>query len=203
MLDSSLLDELPDVMADIPDPDDIIPATLSTSLISFTFAITVSVMDAVSSIDDPCGILTVIVICVLSILGIKELPMFIAPITLPTNKANVTVTTIILRFNSLVITFRYNSCNLSIILLSFSVTLLSTPADIIGTNVTATIKLATSEYPIVSPISTNNCFVSPVVNTIGRNTEIVVNVDDVIAPATPFAPVIAASLTGTPSFLSR
>ena len=56
---------------------------------------------------------------------------------------------------------------------------------------------------MVNPISVKSCFVIPVVNTIGRNTEIVVKVEDVIAPATPFAPVIAASLTGTPSFLNR
>ena len=56
---------------------------------------------------------------------------------------------------------------------------------------------------MVNPMSTKSCFVSPVVNTIGRNTEIVVSVEDVIAPATPLAPVIAASLTGTPSFLNR
>ena len=140
------MEDPPDVIADIPeDPEDIIPATLSTSLISCTFFITVSVMDAVSSIEDPCGILIVIVICVLSMLGIKELPIFIAPIMLPTKSANVTMTTIIFRFNSFVMTLRYNCCNLSMNLLSFSVTLLSTPADIIGTNVTATIRLATKE----------------------------------------------------------
>ena len=146
ILDWSSFEDPPDVIEEIPEePEDIIPATLSTSLISFTFFITVSVIDAVSSIEDPCGILIVIVICVLSMLGIKELPIFIAPKILPANSASVTATTMILRFNNLVITLRYNVCSLLITLLSFCVTLLSTPADIIGTNVTATIRLATRE----------------------------------------------------------
>ena len=66
----------------------------------------------------------------------------------------------------------------------FASPFLKIPADIIGTNVNATIKLASREYAIVSPISTNNCLVIPSVNTIGAKTHTVVKVDAAIAPAT-------------------
>ena len=60
---------------------------------------------------------------------------------------------------------------------------------IAGTSVSATIRLASSEYAIVSAISTNSCLVIPSTKTIGRNTQIVVSVDEAIAPATCFAPL--------------
>ena len=48
-------------------------------------------------------------------------------------------------------------------------------------------------------MSTKSCFVIPSTNTIGRNTQTVVNVEAIIAPATCFAPSIAAVLESTPS----
>ena len=64
---------------------------------------------------------------------------------------------------------------------------------IAGTTVKAITKLANKEYPIVSPISTNNYLVIPSVNTIGKNTQTVVKVDAAIAPATSLLPSTAAS----------
>ncbi len=60
--------------------------------------------------------------------------------------------------------------------------------DIIGTKVRAIIKLAINEYAIVSPMSVNSCRDIPWVNTIGKNTQIVVKVDANIAPETWAAP---------------
>ena len=54
--------------------------------------------------------------------------------------------------------------------------------DYIIPGIKAIIKLAINEYAIVSPISVNICFVIPSVNTIGRNTHIVVKVEAKIAP---------------------
>ena len=47
------------------------------------------------------------------------------------------------------------------------------------------------------------CRVSPCTNRIGTNTQMVVSVDAVIAPATSLTPCTAASLTGTPSLRRR
>ena len=55
---------------------------------------------------------------------------------------------------------------------------------------------------MVKAISVNSCLVIPCTNTIGANTHIVVNVDDVIAAATCFAPATAAFFAGTPIRLS-
>ena len=87
---------------------------------------------------------------------------------------------------------------------SLSSVFFSNPADIIGTRVRATARLASSEYAIVSPMSTNSCLVIPLVNTIGRNTQTVVSVEAMIAPPTCLAPSMAASLAEAPSsFLMR
>ena len=51
-----------------------------------------------------------------------------------------------------------------------------------GTSVIATIRLASSEYVIVRPISENRSCAMPVTNTTGRNTQIVVSVDASSAP---------------------
>ena len=56
---------------------------------------------------------------------------------------------------------------------------------------------------MVSAISTKSWRVMPCTNTIGRNTQTVVSVDAVIAPATCEAPAIAARKTETPSLRSR
>ena len=60
-----------------------------------------------------------------------------------------------------------------------------------GTSVSATIRLASSEYATVSARSINMSFVIPSTNIIGTNTHIVVSVEDVIAPATCTAPETA------------
>ena len=85
---------------------------------------------------------------------------------------------------------------------SFSTVVLSIVDDIVGTNVNATIKLAINEYAIVNPISVNNCLDIPSVNTIGKNTQMVVNVDAKIAPATWVDPLTAAWIADIPSFLN-
>ena len=72
-----------------------------------------------------------------------------------------------------------------------------------GTSVSATTRLAISEYAMVSPISTNSCLVIPSVNKIGANTHIVVRVDATIAPATWLAPSTAAFFTEYPSLRRR
>ena len=72
--------------------------------------------------------------------------------------------------------------------------LTETSSEKVGTTVSATTKDASKEYAMVNPMSTNNCLVMPSVNTIGKNTHTVVNVDAKIAPATSPAPSIAASL---------
>ena len=71
----------------------------------------------------------------------------------------------------------------------------------IGTNVRAMNKDASSEQEIVRAISLNISAVKPLMNTIGRNTDTVVNVDAVIAPATCFAPCTAAFLVLLPSLV--
>ena len=79
--------------------------------------------------------------------------------------------------------------------------LVNTLDAIQGTKVRAIIKLAINEYAIVRPISTNNCLVIPSVNTIGKNTHIVVRVEEHIALETCFAPYTAASYLFAPLFL--
>ena len=78
---------------------------------------------------------------------------------------------------------------------------LSSPAAIIGTNVSATMRLAVNV--IVSAMSTNSCLVIPSVNTIGTNTHTVVKVDAIMAPVTPPAPSTAAFLMEYPSLRRR
>ena len=75
--------------------------------------------------------------------------------------------------------------------------------DIAGTRVRAIIRLAMREKAIVSAISVNSCLVMPSVNRMGINTQIVVIVEDVIAPATWLAPDTAAFRRETPRDLRR
>ena len=56
---------------------------------------------------------------------------------------------------------------------------------------------------MVSPISLNRSLLIPLVKAMGINTQIVVKVEATIAPATCFAPSIAASIAGTPSLRKR
>ncbi len=56
---------------------------------------------------------------------------------------------------------------------------------------------------MVNPISTNNCLVIPSVNTMGKNTQTVVKVEAMIAPATSFAPSMEASRILFPSLRIR
>ena len=51
---------------------------------------------------------------------------------------------------------------------------------------------------MVRPMSTNSCLVMPSVNTMGRNTQTVVSVEAMMAPATSCAPAMAASRTEAP-----
>ena len=76
-------------------------------------------------------------------------------------------------------------------------------AAIIGTNVSATMRLAVNVNVIVSAMSTNSCLVIPSVNTIGTNTHTVVKVDAIMAPVTPPAPSTAAFLMEYPSLRRR
>ena len=57
-----------------------------------------------------------------------------------------------------------------------------------GTTVMATTRDAIRAKEIVRAKGSINCLTSPVVNTMGKNTQMVVNVDARIAPATCFAP---------------
>ena len=64
-------------------------------------------------------------------------------------------------------------------------------------------KLAMSEYAIVSAIGIKISATNPSMKNIGRNTAAVVMVEAVIAPATSFAPNIAASTLDFPSASNR
>ena len=88
-------------------------------------------------------------------------------------------------------------------LLSFCSLSFNIVEDIAGTSVNATSKLEISENAMVRPMSPNNSFVSPCVNAIGRNTQIVVNVEAIIGPVICFAPSTAARITLVPRCLSR
>ena len=56
---------------------------------------------------------------------------------------------------------------------------------------------------MVRPMSVNSSRESPCVNTMGRNTQMVVSVEAKMAPATWFAPSTAALAAGTPSLRRR
>ena len=56
---------------------------------------------------------------------------------------------------------------------------------------------------MVSTISIKIFRVRPCTNRMGTNTQTVVRVEAIMAPVTCLAPVMAASITGTPSLRSR
>ena len=58
----------------------------------------------------------------------------------------------------------------------------------LGTSVMATIRLASSEKVIVRPMSMNRSRARPVTKTTGRNTQMVVSVDAISAPAMLLTP---------------
>ena len=64
-------------------------------------------------------------------------------------------------------------------------------------------KLANREYAMVNAKSVNNCLVRPSTKTMGTNTQMVVKVEDVTAPATWVAPATAAFNTLSPLFNNR
>ena len=67
-----------------------------------------------------------------------------------------------------------------------------------GTTVSATIRDASKLKVIVHAISLSNSRTMPVVNTSGRNTQMVVSVLDTMDPATCRAPCTDARGAGTP-----
>ena len=67
-----------------------------------------------------------------------------------------------------------------------------------GTTVRATIRLASRLYAMVRAMSVSSSRVRPLVNTMGRNTQMVVMVEAVTALVTCFAPCTAARAAGTP-----
>ena len=95
--------------------------------------------------------------------------------------------------------FAYPCCTFSKKACRTSLGFLSSPAAIIGTNVSATMRLAVNVNVIVSAMSTNSCLVIPSVNTIGTNT----HTDAIMAPVTPPAPSTAAFLMEYPSLRRR
>ena len=99
--------------------------------------------------------------------------------------------------------FAYPCCTFSKKACRTSLGFLSSPAAIIGTNVSATMRLAVNVNVIVNAMSTNSCLVIPSVNTIGTNTHTVVKVDAIMAPVTPPAPSTAALLMEYPSLRRR
>ena len=69
----------------------------------------------------------------------------------------------------------------------------------LGTSVMATIRLAISEKVMVRPMSRNRSWAMPVTNTTGRNTLMVVSVDDSSAPEMELTPYTQAVRMGLPS----
>ncbi len=139
--------------------------------------------------------------CVLSISGMNCVPLVSSRAILPIKRSSAPTNTGILKRRAFRRIPPYRSFTCLNNLDSFSSVFFKTPADIIGTTVSATIRLAIREYPMVSPISTKSCLVIPDVNTIGRNTHTVVRVEAIIAPPTCRAPSIAAFLADSPSSL--
>ena len=79
-----------------------------------------------------------------------------------------------------------------IVLFSFGFILRSSVLDAAGTTVIATTRDATRQNEMDIPIGTSNSCTVPDVKTIGKKTQIVVTVEDVMAPATCLAPCTAA-----------
>ena len=177
-----------------------IAPTSVTSSIARSRSITLSVTSAVLLRGVSFGRLSVIVICVLSISGIKAVPLEKAAFALIASKARINTNTIGLKRSDSSSTLPYPFIRPLKAFPSFcGFTLEKMPADIAGTTVSAISRLANREKAMVSPISTNNCLTIPSVKTMGRNTHTVVSVEARIAPATSPAPAIAASFAEYPS----
>ena len=170
-----------------------------TSSISSTLSITSSAAAMVSSSSVPSGICILTCICGELISGTNANPFTTTAATLKTSRSNAHISTSTLCFNDHFKTPVYLLRKPLKPAFSSGTGPASRFADIAGTSVIATIRLANSEYPIVRAISENRSLVIPSVNIIGTNTHTVVIVEAVIAPPTCLAPAMAAFAGGTPS----
>ena len=185
-----------------------LPPTIAPMVSNFSFpeefivSRTLSIAFTVSSSLLPFGIVILTRISLLLESGIKLKPFVNSRTALPTSrtKARRSATSLCERVNLML--FSYNPRSLSINPCLCSLVFRISDCPIAGTSVRATIRLAISEYVIVSARSTNICFVIPSTKTIGRNTQTVVIVDAVIAPATCLAPFTEALMAEYPRLLS-
>ncbi len=136
----------------------------------------------------------------LSISDINAVPLDTAARALPTSRATTSRSTTGLPFSASRKSFSYPFTSPPNNFPSFcSFVFVIILEAMAGTTVRAIRRLASSEYAIVSPMSTKSCLVMPSVNTIGAKTQIVVSVEAIIAPATSLAPSIAAARILLPS----
>ena len=171
-------------------PEPVIAPTPWTSRSSFTMftnsSLALSKSACVTSWPSFAEIVAVIWVELIS--GMNAVPIFVAlyPAKTKSNNAPTSITALCL--NALSNTYSYPSTSLLKNLCSTWSLLVNILDAMQGTKVRAINKLAISEYAIVRPISTNNCLVIPSVNTIGKNTHIVVRVEAHIAFETCLAP---------------
>ena len=148
------------------------------------------------------GAVYVIDICSLPISGTNTIPILNTLFTENTRSIIAITKGTILNLKQKRAAFSYTLTAASNQRCFFVLAFLRTVAPMLGTTVSATTRLAHRLYAIVRHISCIICLVIPSVNTIGRNTHIVVSVEEKIAPATWFAPITAARAAPMPLLLN-
>ena len=178
-------------------PPDMAP-TVSTPSMLVMASITASAVAKASSFSVSAGTVTVIESWLEPISGMSTTPMVAMRQTDTASSTIASVSGMALRFKQKRKSFSYpfrkqsnQGC-----LISFCLRSTVEPAQ--GTTVRATMRDASRLNVMVHAISESNSSTMPVVNTMGRNTQTVVRVEDTMAPATWRAPCTAARGAGMP-----